>query len=110
MSRLFKNNIFKPIFFRFDDNQKQEYDESCRKCLAEIEAEPAKKTSFSSERFSTSKLLSFKELRKITLRKTKNQFNLLNSLWFVVGSLMHQGSDVIPRAAATRTVAVIWYF
>uniref|UniRef100_A0A914C469 Ionotropic glutamate receptor C-terminal domain-containing protein n=1 Tax=Acrobeloides nanus TaxID=290746 RepID=A0A914C469_9BILA len=39
----------------------------------------------------------------------KNQFNLLNSLWFAVGSLMQQGSDVIPRAAATRTVAVIWW-
>lgn len=38
----------------------------------------------------------------------KNQFSLLNSLWFAVGSLMQQGSDVIPRAAATRTVAVIW--
>ncbi|CEF59755.1 Ionotropic glutamate receptor domain and Extracellular solute-binding protein, family 3 domain and Glutamate receptor, L-glutamate/glycine-binding domain-containing protein [Strongyloides ratti] len=39
----------------------------------------------------------------------KNQFSLLNSLWFAVGSLMQQGSDVIPRAAATRTVAVIWW-
>uniref|UniRef100_A0A914H070 Uncharacterized protein n=1 Tax=Globodera rostochiensis TaxID=31243 RepID=A0A914H070_GLORO len=39
----------------------------------------------------------------------KNQFNILNSLWFAVGSLMQQGSDVIPRAAATRTVAVIWW-
>uniref|UniRef100_A0A914LT21 Ionotropic glutamate receptor C-terminal domain-containing protein n=1 Tax=Meloidogyne incognita TaxID=6306 RepID=A0A914LT21_MELIC len=37
------------------------------------------------------------------------QFSLLNSLWFAVGSLMQQGSDVIPRAAATRTVAVIWW-
>uniref|UniRef100_A0AC35U4L6 PBPe domain-containing protein n=1 Tax=Rhabditophanes sp. KR3021 TaxID=114890 RepID=A0AC35U4L6_9BILA len=39
----------------------------------------------------------------------KNQFSILNSLWFAVGSLMQQGSDVIPRAAATRTVAVIWW-
>uniref|UniRef100_A0A0N5C5R2 PBPe domain-containing protein n=1 Tax=Strongyloides papillosus TaxID=174720 RepID=A0A0N5C5R2_STREA len=39
----------------------------------------------------------------------KNQFSLLNSLWFAVGSLMQQGSDVIPRAAATRTVAVVWW-
>lgn len=38
----------------------------------------------------------------------KNQFSVLNSLWFAVGSLMQQGSDVIPRAAATRVVAVIW--
>ena len=39
----------------------------------------------------------------------KNQFSVLNSLWFAVGSLMQQGSDVIPRAAATRVVAVIWW-
>ncbi|KAI1711988.1 ligand-gated ion channel domain-containing protein [Ditylenchus destructor] len=44
-----------------------------------------------------------------TKKLIKNQFNLLNSLWFAVGSLMQQGSDVIPRAAATRTVAVIWW-
>lgn len=40
--------------------------------------------------------------------KHKNQFDLLNSLWFAIGSLMHQGSDVIPRAAATRTLALVW--
>lgn len=40
----------------------------------------------------------------------KNQFTVLNSLWFAVGSLMQQGSDVIPRAAATRIVAVVWYY
>lgn len=39
----------------------------------------------------------------------KNQFTILNSLWFAVGSLMQQGSDVIPRAAATRIVAVVWW-
>ncbi len=39
----------------------------------------------------------------------KNQFTMLNSLWFSVGSLMQQGSDVIPRAAATRIVAVVWF-
>uniref|UniRef100_A0A915B0N1 Ionotropic glutamate receptor C-terminal domain-containing protein n=2 Tax=Parascaris univalens TaxID=6257 RepID=A0A915B0N1_PARUN len=39
----------------------------------------------------------------------KNQFSILNSLWFAVGSLMQQGSDVIPRAAATRIVAVVWW-
>lgn len=38
----------------------------------------------------------------------KNQFNMTNSLWFAVGSLMQQGSDVIPRAAATRIVAITW--
>ncbi|VDN53767.1 unnamed protein product [Dracunculus medinensis] len=39
----------------------------------------------------------------------KNQFNMTNSLWFAVGSLMQQGSDVIPRAAATRIVAITWW-
>ncbi|CAD5211404.1 unnamed protein product [Bursaphelenchus okinawaensis] len=39
----------------------------------------------------------------------KNQFNIWNSLWFAIGSLMQQGSDVIPRAVATRTVAVMWW-
>uniref|UniRef100_A0A915EK41 Uncharacterized protein n=1 Tax=Ditylenchus dipsaci TaxID=166011 RepID=A0A915EK41_9BILA len=48
-----------------------------------------------------------REDKRLKSRKHKNQFNLLNSLWFAVGSLMQQGSDVIPRAAATRTVAVI---
>ncbi len=40
----------------------------------------------------------------------ENQFNLLNSLWFTVGSLMQQGSDIAPRAASTRLVAGIWWF
>ena len=46
--------------------------------------------------------------RDQSILKHKNQFTLLNSLWFAVGSLMQQGSDVIPRAAATRSIAVIW--
>lgn len=46
--------------------------------------------------------------KSLTTKTTKNQFTLLNSAWFAIGSLMQQGSDVIPRAAATRTVAVIW--
>ncbi|KJH51208.1 hypothetical protein DICVIV_02573 [Dictyocaulus viviparus] len=47
--------------------------------------------------------------RDRSIENQKNQFNVLNSLWFAVGSLMQQGSDVIPRAAATRIVAVIWW-
>ncbi|KAF8362438.1 glr-4 [Pristionchus pacificus] len=47
--------------------------------------------------------------RDKSILKHKNQFTMLNSLWFAVGSLMQQGSDVIPRAAATRIVAVIWW-
>ena len=40
----------------------------------------------------------------------KNQFSLLNSFWFTIGSLMQQGSDLTPRSMSTRTIAGIWYF
>lgn len=40
----------------------------------------------------------------------ENQFNLLNSLWFTIGSLMQQGSDLNPRALSTRVIAGIWWF
>ncbi|PAV89574.1 hypothetical protein WR25_01791 [Diploscapter pachys] len=47
--------------------------------------------------------------RDRSIDNQKNQFTILNSLWFAIGSLMQQGSDVIPRAVATRVVAVIWW-
>jgi len=40
----------------------------------------------------------------------ENQFTFLNSLWFTIGSLMQQGSDVAPRAISTRIVGGIWWF
>ncbi|CAG0923707.1 unnamed protein product [Notodromas monacha] len=40
----------------------------------------------------------------------ENQFSLLNSLWFTIGSLMQQGSDVAPKAVSTRMVAGMWWF
>lgn len=40
----------------------------------------------------------------------RNQFSLLNSFWFTIGSLMQQGSDLTPRSMSTRTIAGIWYF
>ncbi|KAF8784441.1 glutamate receptor ionotropic, kainate 2-like isoform X2 [Argiope bruennichi] len=40
----------------------------------------------------------------------ENSFSLMNSLWFTIGSLMQQGSDLAPRAMSTRTIAGIWYF
>uniref|UniRef100_A0A1W7RAA1 Glutamate receptor 1 n=1 Tax=Hadrurus spadix TaxID=141984 RepID=A0A1W7RAA1_9SCOR len=40
----------------------------------------------------------------------ENQFSLLNSLWFTIGSLMQQGSDLNPKALSTRVVAGIWWF
>ncbi|CAH1402280.1 unnamed protein product [Nezara viridula] len=40
----------------------------------------------------------------------ENQFSLLNSLWFTLGSVMQQGSDVAPISVSTRMVASIWWF
>lgn len=40
----------------------------------------------------------------------ENQFSLKNSLWFTIGSLMQQGSDIAPTAVSTRMVAGIWWF
>ncbi|KFM83024.1 Glutamate receptor, ionotropic kainate 2, partial [Stegodyphus mimosarum] len=40
----------------------------------------------------------------------ENQFTLLNSLWFTIGSIMQQGSDILPRAVSTRIVASSWWF
>ncbi|CDS37723.1 Glutamate receptor ionotropic kainate 2 [Echinococcus multilocularis] len=39
----------------------------------------------------------------------KNNFNMLNSLWFTIGSLMQQGSDILPRATSTRIIAGFWW-
>ena len=32
----------------------------------------------------------------------ENQFNLANSFWFTMGSIMQQGADVAPMATSTR--------
>ncbi|CAL1527178.1 unnamed protein product, partial [Lymnaea stagnalis] len=40
----------------------------------------------------------------------ENTFNLSNSFWFTVGTLMQQGSDINPRAVSTRIVGGIWWF
>ncbi|VEL10091.1 unnamed protein product [Protopolystoma xenopodis] len=40
----------------------------------------------------------------------ENNFNMLNSLWFTIGSLMQQGSDILPRATSTRIIAGFWWF
>lgn len=42
--------------------------------------------------------------------EVENTFNLANSFWFTVGTLMQQGSDVNPRAVSTRIVGGIWWF
>ncbi|KAI3379731.1 hypothetical protein SNEBB_004384 [Seison nebaliae] len=39
-----------------------------------------------------------------------NQFNISNSLWFAVGTLMQQGSEINPRALSTRIIGGVWWF
>lgn len=40
----------------------------------------------------------------------ENNFDLKNSLWLTVGSLMQQGSDILPQAPSVRMVAGMWWF
>nr|QGW50653.1 ionotropic receptor 11 [Propsilocerus akamusi] len=40
----------------------------------------------------------------------ENHFTLSNSFWFVIGTLMQQGSDLNPKATSTRIVGGIWWF
>ncbi|XP_047363225.1 glutamate receptor ionotropic, kainate 2-like [Vespa velutina] len=40
----------------------------------------------------------------------ENNFDLKNSLWLTVGSLMQQGSDILPQAPSIRMVAGMWWF
>uniref|UniRef100_A0A3Q3DTP0 Glutamate receptor n=1 Tax=Hippocampus comes TaxID=109280 RepID=A0A3Q3DTP0_HIPCM len=40
----------------------------------------------------------------------ENNFTLLNSFWFGVGSLMQQGSELMPKALSTRIIGAIWWF
>ncbi|XP_012936818.1 glutamate receptor ionotropic, kainate 2 [Aplysia californica] len=42
--------------------------------------------------------------------EVENTFDLSNSFWFTVGTLMQQGSDVNPRAVSTRIVGGTWWF
>merc|ERR1719264_1815710 len=37
-------------------------------------------------------------------------FTLLNSFWFMIASLLQQGTDLLPRAVSTRMVAGMWWF
>ncbi|UYV81859.1 hypothetical protein LAZ67_20002720 [Cordylochernes scorpioides] len=40
----------------------------------------------------------------------ENNFNINNSFWFSTGSLMQQGSSVVPKAVSTRLLASVWGF
>eukprot|EP00095_Tigriopus_kingsejongensis_P005734 maker-scaffold28_size608977-snap-gene-0.10 protein:Tk05734 transcript:maker-scaffold28_size608977-snap-gene-0.10-mRNA-1 annotation:"glutamate ionotropic kainate 2" len=37
-------------------------------------------------------------------------FTLMNSFWFMIASLLQQGTDLLPRAISTRMVAGMWWF
>ncbi|KAK3104380.1 hypothetical protein FSP39_000658 [Pinctada imbricata] len=39
-----------------------------------------------------------------------NQFSISNSVWFTIGCILQQGSDLSPLATSTRTIAVVWWF
>ncbi|XP_055338016.1 glutamate receptor ionotropic, kainate 2-like isoform X2 [Paramacrobiotus metropolitanus] len=40
----------------------------------------------------------------------ENQFSIFNAMWFTIGSLMQEGTEVAPRAISTRFLAGIWWF
>ena len=39
-----------------------------------------------------------------------NQYNFLNSFWFILGAFMQQGSDVAPESLSVRCVVMGGYF
>ncbi|XP_055907336.1 glutamate receptor ionotropic, kainate 2-like isoform X2 [Eupeodes corollae] len=39
-----------------------------------------------------------------------NQFSFANSLWFTVGALFQQGSEIAPKGLSTRVVGSVWWF
>ncbi|XP_024943092.1 glutamate receptor ionotropic, kainate 2 isoform X2 [Cephus cinctus] len=40
----------------------------------------------------------------------ENQFSLVNALWFTIGSIMQQGSEIAPISISTRMIAGSWWF
>ncbi|CAH4035980.1 unnamed protein product [Pieris brassicae] len=39
-----------------------------------------------------------------------NQFSVCNSIWFITGTFLRQGSGLNPKATSTRIVGGIWWF
>ncbi|KAL1492274.1 hypothetical protein ABEB36_012749 [Hypothenemus hampei] len=39
-----------------------------------------------------------------------NQFTIKNSLWFTIGGLLQQGSELAPISISTRTASGFWWF
>ena len=40
----------------------------------------------------------------------RNQFTMLNSVWFTLASLMHQGTEISPKAPGVRVISCAWAF
>ncbi|XP_017849652.1 glutamate receptor ionotropic, kainate 2 isoform X2 [Drosophila busckii] len=40
----------------------------------------------------------------------ENQFSFANCMWFSIGALLQQGSELAPKAFSTRAVASSWWF
>ncbi|CAL8116108.1 unnamed protein product [Orchesella dallaii] len=40
----------------------------------------------------------------------ENQFSFANSVWFITGTFLRQGSGLNPKATSTRLVGGIWWF
>ncbi len=55
-------------------------------------------------------LLTQKQEERDLAEIEREKFTLLNSFWFVVASLLQQGTDILPRAISTRMVAGMWWF
>ncbi|KAG8177768.1 hypothetical protein JTE90_010346 [Oedothorax gibbosus] len=52
----------------------------------------------------------YAECEGVTVHACRKCFSVHNSLWFTVGSLMRQSSELSPRATSTRVVAATWWF
>ncbi|NP_001191540.1 glutamate receptor subunit protein GluR2 precursor [Aplysia californica] len=42
--------------------------------------------------------------------RAKPAFSLANTVWFALGALMQQGSDIYPRSISGRIVGSVWWF
>lgn len=43
-------------------------------------------------------------------KELQNQFTIKNAMWFTIGAILQEGSDIAPKAPSTRIVASIWWF
>ncbi|CAF3385471.1 unnamed protein product [Rotaria sp. Silwood1] len=47
---------------------------------------------------------------KRTHAELENQFTFFNSIWFLIGNIMQQGTDLNPTAPSTRMISCLWSF